>query len=564
MPRKQVAPQPPSIAASSSTSPSMNDGPTSQAGAAGSTSVKDLHVLIGTFNLATRQSSNSSRDGVPKLLSWLSPANDTPVTPDIVAVGFQELISQSLGAILPLGGSCHGDADAATKHAAGRLEYLNSWLKLVLAELNATYGSDDDENGSTYYEPIHIQRMIALGLVVFVKKGDHARAVVREVWEGDVGTGLLGKYPNKGCVAAGLDLDVIDDTPEVPDDGSGGGGIPAFQTVRRTSVCFANAHLGPHEGHDYFLWRNDEVRHILTTLTLQSTREPTVRALDDFAALFFFGDLNYRLMGAGTPDSLARSEYRRTILTHIEAGRHEPILEMDELIHLRETMRFAPLAGWLEPTIRFLPSYKYKIPQSSLTPAEKVVLLAEHHFASNRVPAYCDRIMYRAVDFDRTQHGDTDPTRPRAAGWAIASDDGAEEQTSKDTDPKSQEEEEPPAPSWTAARDFTTAGISPLAYSCAHDVTWSDHKPVAAVFALRIDHLGSEPSDDRVMTTEDQDALVGWARAKQSERFWETTSANMYVRCGMAVLFGFAAVAAVAWAGWWDGGFQPAGGGRRT
>ncbi|KAJ3171805.1 hypothetical protein HDU87_008273 [Geranomyces variabilis] len=499
-----------------------------------------------------------------------------PLTPDIVAVGFQELISQSLGAILPLGGSCHGDADAATKHAAGRLEYLDFWLKLVLAELNATYGSDDDENGSTYYEPIHIQRMIALGLMVFVKKGDHARAVVREVWEGDVGTGLLGKYPNKGCVAAGLDLDVIDDTPEVPDDGGGGGGIPAFQTVRRTSVCFANAHLGPHEGHDYFLWRNDEVRHILNTLTLQSTREPTVRALDDFAALFFFGDLNYRLMGAGTPDSLARSEYRRTILTHIEARRHEPILDMDELIHLRETMRFAPLAGWLEPAIRFLPSYKFRIPQSSLTSAEKVVLLAEQHFASNRVPAYCDRIMYRAVDFDRAEHGDTDPTRPRAAGWiSRGSDDDDDDSAADEKRPKStaqksdeeeeeEEEEEPPAPSWTAAREFTAAGISPLAYSCAHEVTWSDHKPVAAVFALRIDYLASETSDDRVMTTEDQDALVGWARAKQSERFWEITSANLYVRCGMAVLFGFAAVAAVAWAGWWDGRFQLKGAGRRT
>ncbi|KAJ3145962.1 hypothetical protein HDU86_000586 [Geranomyces michiganensis] len=553
MARKNAAPQPPAVAESTSASPSVDASSSELDPAlAAAASLKDIHVLVGTFNLATRQC-NSSR-APPRLLSWLSPANDTPATPDIVAVGFQEIISQSLGSILPLGGSCHGDADAATKRAAGRLEYLDPWRQLILADLNATYGSDDDENGTTYYEPIHMQRMIGLGLMVFVKKGDHARAVVRELWEGDVGTGLLGKYPNKGCVAAGLDLDIVDV------------GKDDTQTVRRISVCFANAHLGPHEGHDYFLWRNNELRHILDTLTLQSTRESTVRALDDFAALFFFGDLNYRLMGAGTPDSLARSEYRRTILEHIEAGRHEPILAMDELTHLREAMRFAPLAGWLEPAIKFLPSYKYKIAESTLNPSDKLGLLAEHMFASNRVPAYCDRIMYRAVDFDRAAHGDTDSTRPRAAGWtcSVKGDDNSDndEKTSRPViEPNA---EEPPAPFWTAAREFTTAGIAPLAYTCAHEVAWSDHKPVAAVFSLRIDHLSSEPLEDRVMTVEDQDALVGWARAKQTERFWDATSANLYVRCGMAVVVGFVAVAAVAWAGWLDGGFNAPGGSRRT
>ncbi|KAI8914856.1 Endonuclease/exonuclease/phosphatase, partial [Powellomyces hirtus] len=315
--------------------------------------------------------------------------------PDLVVVGFQELIPQGMGARLPLGGSCHGAADSGVKRDAGRLEFLDPWIDFVVRDLEAAYGGGED--GARTYEPYYVSRMIALGIIVFVRRGDGEKVRIRALWEGDIGTGLLGKYPNKGCVAVGLDIEIVDHHHH------------HLLPRRRTSLCFANSHLGPHEGHAYYEWRNEEVRHIFDSLLLQPQTEPVhpadeddkspneiVRALDDFNAVFYFGDLNYRLMGAGVKDPAARREYRATVMRHIDAGSVEPLLAMDELCNIREFLHFRALAGWLEPPISFLPSYKYKIEDLEL-PADHdagLVLRAEDRFSKTRMPAYCDRIMY--------------------------------------------------------------------------------------------------------------------------------------------------------------------------
>ncbi|KAI8823406.1 Endonuclease/exonuclease/phosphatase [Fimicolochytrium jonesii] len=530
----------------------------------------DLHVLIGSFNLATR-GPNIETGEIPNLLTWLRPPADSSaahrVKPDIVVVGFQELVSQFLGARLPLGGSCHGDVSLVEKADTGRLDFLDPWIRLVQDELHNIYGDEggdasksglgrssiESEEDDLYYEPYLISRMVGLGLILFVRRGSGARHEVEAVWEGDIGTGLLGKYPNKGCVAVGLDLQVID----------------AQSNRSPVSICFGNSHLGPHEGFEPYEWRNEEVQHIFETLLLEkraidsghhrphhahhdpsSSEDSTrIRLLSDFHAVFFFGDLNYRLMGAGVSSSGAWTEFRQSVLRHIDAKEVEELLSMDELSALRDVKKFKPLTGFLEAPITFIPSYKFRgedsintsvetnpgskgtavskktdepsglsspaSPKSPSSRTEMPPIPAARRFANNRVPAYCDRIMYRAVDLQLAN-----PLHPAPADTSDDGDSGTSEN--------------PIGDAWESARQRTSSAIEPLYYHCAHSVVWSDHKPVAALYALKIDQLLSTPRT-RQLTAGQQERMIARSRSQQLRRFREKSMQNTVVQIAVTL-----------------------------
>ncbi|KAI9099519.1 Endonuclease/exonuclease/phosphatase, partial [Phlyctochytrium arcticum] len=432
--------------------------------------VPDIHVLVGTFNLATRVLNLESGSGVPDLSPWLNPphtstkkpqhANGSSTTttsnnltiktpsnsppPDIVVVGFQELLSQYKAAWLPMRERSYGTAKLAVRHEEAWMQSLRNWVTLVQETLQDAYGSYTSPQGSdsdpaaagvnagttddlgpiktsarTFdsladrarydlaldrkdsgiassvapeekppkaksrhhgktdsnsifstsseeeassssdsgnyspeierirYEPYSMSRMTALGLAVFVRVDPHSRVKIRGVWEGSMGTGLLGTYGNKGVEAIGLDIDVFEDM---------------YLISRRLSLAFVNSHLGPHEGFDYFTWRNEELEHILRTLLFTSTVTPFgIRTIDDFHANFFFGDMNYRLIGAGVTDQRDRAVFRRSVLNYIDAKDVEALVEVDELTVLRDRQKFEPLAGFVESPIQFLPSYKYNV-----------------------------------------------------------------------------------------------------------------------------------------------------------------------------------------------------------
>lgn len=526
--------------------------------------VPDIHVLIGTFNLATRTADSLTGD-VPDLISWLSPPSSSPSTgaPDIVVIGFQELLSQWHAAWLPTKGSCVASAKIAVKHQEGRLEFLDAWVQLILDTLHSLYGSESTpvresqqrsgkdierkvadfepiaklegdatggvqgsesvENGPTAsdaeteeaysfsddteeshlsagneeisYEPYCISRMVALGSLIFVRKGKGSRVKIRAVWEGTVGTGLLGIYGNKGSIGLGLDIDVLISTSSPPS----------------ISLCFVNSHLGPHEGRWYCNWRNEEIRHIFHTLVLHPTLGTpafTTRVVDDFDAVFFFGDLNYRLEGAGKKDKWEWNKYRREVLRLIDDQAVHKLIEMDQLTSIRDQQRYKPLAGFLEAPVTFLPSYKYNVedkPPSS-SGLDRSHTAAEQRYSKKRVPAYCDRIMYRAVDRTATA---TAHTLVRAGKVSLEGEHSP--------DPKK---------SWAVARSYTADAIEPLYYQCSPSVIWSDHKPVSALFAVKVETLSAVPP--RGFTDEQTGDLIDWVYRQRRRRFcgilWQSTT----------------------------------------
>ncbi|KNC98447.1 uncharacterized protein SPPG_06151 [Spizellomyces punctatus DAOM BR117] len=490
--------------------------------------VPDVHVLVGTFNLATRIPNPTIND-IPNLLPWLSPppsTSGTP-TPDLVVVGFQELLSQSRAAWLPTRECSHGLAKLAVKHDQGRLKCLDNWVQLIQDALQAIYGgngtvddnsdakgqnenvtrvghtnntsrsngdsvSSEENNDTTQslrrnyregdssnareirYEPYCISRMVALGLLVFIRVDRLSHVKVRGVWEASMGTGLIGTYGNKGVEGIGLDLDILD----------------THFYSRSISICFANSHLGPHEGFWYYNWRNEEVRHLFETLLFTSTAAPyNVRSVHDFSATFFFGDMNYRLAGAGVKPKEVRKAFRDGVIKRIDEGAVKDLLEMDELSLIRERQRFEPLAGFLEPPITFLPSYKFNVGINAKLGSTS----AADRYSKTRMPAYCDRILFRATDLSQPRPFNALVTHTRSQ--MITEDN------------------------WKAARAYTTNCIQWLYYHCASDVVWSDHKPVAALFSLKLDRLSTERHASRALKPEEEDKLMEWVTKERRKRF---------------------------------------------
>lgn len=101
--------------------------------------------------------------------------------------------------------------------------------------------------------------------------------------------------------------------------------------------------------------------------------------------LFFFGDLNYRVQPL---DDLERQpEMHQTVLEHIDRGEWGKLLEWDQL----RAMQRARIAfhGYDEGSINFAPTFKL-IPFAD-APA------AKDRYGSDRVPAYCDRVLWRSL-----------------------------------------------------------------------------------------------------------------------------------------------------------------------
>lgn len=221
-----------------------------------------------------------------------------------------------------------------------------AWLDEIEAALARKFGSGA-------YTRVEAVRMSGISLAVWVLSS--ARAFVDKVSVGQAACGLLGFMGNKGGVAVRLRLH------------------DSWLTV-------VNCHLAAHQ--DNVLRRNQDFREIRTRLLLPvpiDTAEPAGSGYDRFRSAYPFsttngitvddcdglvwmGDLNYRLARHGTGD----------------------LLDTDQLSQEREAKRVFP--DFDEAPISFPPTYKYAPGGDAFDEAK------------DRVPSYCDRVLWRATD----------------------------------------------------------------------------------------------------------------------------------------------------------------------
>lgn len=197
---------------------------------------EEMQIWVGTFNL------NGRGNGVREDLSaWLRPKiHRSQQHPDLVAVGFQEIVELSPQQIM---------ATDPVRRAA--------WEEAVRTTLNAdTKRHSDDE-----YILLRSGQLVGAALMVFVKSS--ALKKIKNV-EGSVKkTGMSGMAGNKGAVAIRMDYG-------------------------NTRICFVTAHLAA--GFANYEERNRDYRTISHGLRFQRNR-----SIEDHDTIIWLGDFNYRI-----------------------------------------------------------------------------------------------------------------------------------------------------------------------------------------------------------------------------------------------------------------------------
>lgn len=256
-------------------------------------------------------------------------------SPTLIAVGLQEVIaldSKRSNAKLFLGS---GDSSQFTKW----IDRLSDAISMVHPDHR--------------YTLLLSQNMVGLLLAVFVRH-DQCHLVTSASCD-SVKTGLGGLHGNKGSLVARL-------------------------LLRHSSLCLVNVHLAA--GHQKVPSRNSDAGMILKTTRFNPavveheqvfTNGGDGSSVEDMEHCLFFGDLNYRI-----------DMERSAVLSLISTGALPELSQHDQITCQLGRNHAFPLASFQEGPLSFPPTYKFDPRSHQYDTSDKM-----------RVPAWCDRILYR-------------------------------------------------------------------------------------------------------------------------------------------------------------------------
>ncbi|KAI5866615.1 SacI homology domain-containing protein [Durotheca rogersii] len=198
-------------------------------------SMENIIMWVGTFNL------NGRTDGIGDDLSpWLFPPELGSVQPEIMAVGFQEIVELSAQQIM--------NSDPTRKQ---------QWERAIKKTLN----DRAKQLGGEKYVLLRSGQLVGAALCIFVRASVLPK--IKNV-EGSVKkTGMSGIAGNKGAVAIRMDY-------------------------ANTQLCFVTAHLAA--GFANYDERNKDYATIHHGLRFQRNR-----GIDDHDTVVWLGDFNYRI-----------------------------------------------------------------------------------------------------------------------------------------------------------------------------------------------------------------------------------------------------------------------------
>lgn len=240
--------------------------------------------------------------------------------------------------------------------------------------------------GYNAYTVIKTDQLVGLFSCIFVRTSDFCR--VNNIDSTSVKTGL--KVMNKSI------------------HGNKGGIAIRFR-YDHSSLCFVNCHLAA--GQSHVQQRNADVEGIL-----QSAQFPRYDYADvfvhggdgamilDHEFCFLSGDLNYRI-------KMSRKDVL-TALKHTDTRQQawRRLQEQDQLLRQRINNPLFKLLTFDEAPIAFDPTYKYDPGTNAYDTSEK-----------QRVPAWCDRVLYKGQQIQNLYYKRYEPKcsdhRPIAAGF---------------------------------------------------------------------------------------------------------------------------------------------------
>ncbi|XP_038999876.1 type I inositol polyphosphate 5-phosphatase 5-like [Hibiscus syriacus] len=179
-----------------------------------------------------------------------------------------------------------------------------------------------------------------------------------------IGTGILGRLGNKGCIAVSM-------------------------TLHQTSFCFVCSHLASGEKEGDELKRNADVNEILRSTQFpkmcKASNSRAPERIIEHDRVIWLGDLNYRVA--------LSYEKTRSLL---EDNNWDALLEKDQLNIERDAGRV--FNGFKEGRIVFAPTYKYS-QNSDLYAGETVKSKRKR-----RTPAWCDRILWHGYGIEQLSY----------------------------------------------------------------------------------------------------------------------------------------------------------------
>eukprot|EP01114_Cavostelium_apophysatum_P023327 TRINITY_DN8746_c0_g1_i1.p1 TRINITY_DN8746_c0_g1~~TRINITY_DN8746_c0_g1_i1.p1 ORF type:complete len:604 (+),score=114.37 TRINITY_DN8746_c0_g1_i1:278-2089(+) len=147
------------------------------------------------------------------------------------------------------------------------------------------------------------------------------------------------------------------------------GAIGVSFAYKETLLCFVNAHLAAHQ--EKVENRNAMYSEIVKSFgTLSGTN-----FLNEFDHIFWCGDLNYRL------------ELTATVIERVLASQDWGYLQSHDQLRAAQKDNKA-FVGFREGTANFPPTFK-------LTPGDK------EKYCAKRLPAYCDRILWKSLEHEQ-------------------------------------------------------------------------------------------------------------------------------------------------------------------
>ncbi|KAI9315450.1 Endonuclease/exonuclease/phosphatase, partial [Dichotomocladium elegans] len=333
----------------------------------------ETSILVCSWNIDACKPETIVGDNLLKLKGWLQSMRN----PDIIVVGLQEIVDLE---------SKRQTASTRWKRDQSLLELDPSLVQAAVPQYCAwqkciTDLLNESDDVAAVYELVKSENLVGLFSLVFIRAEHVGR--LKHVESAVVKTGLRvmsrSLHGNKGAVAIRF---ILDDTP----------------------ICFVNCHLAA--GQDRVEARNGDIEEILKAAKFEPVLSGTEQGDNplDHLHCFLSGDLNYRV-DVHTRDS---------ILQLLDDDRNRARLELlknDQLNKQRMTNPLLKLSLFEEHIINFDPTYKYNIGTDVYDSSVK-----------QRVPAWCDRILYRnvpqPVSYGRHEVLTSDH-RPISAGFVL-------------------------------------------------------------------------------------------------------------------------------------------------
>lgn len=314
--------------------------------------VNNYRVFCGTFNVNGKSPDEDLR-------SWLL-VNNTKT--DVYAIGFQEVVDLSTTSYLL---------------QSDWLEREQRWIQAIDSEL-CTSNDNHFNNFKSFlskdkktiqYRRIVKYRMFGLLILIYVdEKIDHT--CVSEIFTAEVPTGIMDTLGNKGSVGVSLKLN-------------------------ETRLCFVCSHFASDTSQ--LQRRNADFRSTRQRMKFHYNANLDYYDQDGHDAVFWFGDLNYRL------DKISLNKTIEQIYTN----EIDKLIEFDQLTI--EMNKLNVFENFNEGKINFRPTYKYIVKQDIYEKqlAQKAAIQnndinqINDHGNDNfkvKLPSWTDRILWKAIN----------------------------------------------------------------------------------------------------------------------------------------------------------------------